>query len=267
MATDDAIHAPWRALLNTAERNAVVIGNEVINDAVLGKSVTSAVSPYFSQSDAANFVRDQYAKTDDACRALRTKAAGVMRAFGLAEGWDNDDLKAADEELWSDLTRAIAVAAETNKKRIEVRDLEREAYDNAIDVIDTCSGIAALRHLSEFRCEGDAFCTAYVAALSIADTLIGKSIKHKGIKLLSDFLQFCIGAKPAYREVDVYAFSKTAYGIGRTMGIENTVALQQALLLAIKKNSSMPSQLRPQLDIPEDKALAARINPDGWRGA
>jgi hypothetical protein len=82
------------------------------------------------------------------------------------------------------------------------------------------------------------------------------------MKLLSDFLQYCIGAKPAYREVDVYAYSKTAFGIGRTMGIESTGALQQALILAIKKNTSMPAQLRPQLDIPEDKTLASRAHPD-----
>jgi hypothetical protein len=264
MAADDAINAPWRALLETAEKNAAIIGNEVINDAVLGKSVTSAVSPYFSQSDAANFLRDQYAKADDACRDLRFKAASVMRAFGLADDWDTDDLKAADEELWSKLMNAIALAAETNKKRMDAREIERESLDNAIDVIDTCAGIAALRHLNEFRCEGDAFCTAYIASLSIADTLIGKSIKRKGVKQMSDFLQFCIGAKPPYREVDIYAYSKTAFGIGRTMGIESTPALQQALILAIKKNTTMPSQLRPQLDIPEDKTLAARTKSDHW---
>lgn len=262
MPTEDTLNAPWRSLLATAEKNAAIVANEVINDAVLGKSVTSAVSPYFSQSDAANFLRDQYAKADDVCRELRTKAAGVMRSFGLADDWDTDDLKAADEELWSSFTRATAVAAETNKKRIDARDLEREALDNAIDVIDTCAGIAALRHLSEFRCEGDAFCTAYIAALSIADTLIGKSIKQKGVKSLSDFLQFCIGAKPPYREVDVYAYSKTAFGIGRTMGIENSAALQQALLVAIKKNTSMPAQLRPQFDIPEEKTLGNLIDFD-----
>ena len=262
MAADDALNAPWRALLKTAEKNAVIIGNEVINDAVLGKSVTSAVSPYFSQSDANNFLRDQYAKADDACRELRARAASVMRAFGLADDWDTDDLKAADEDLWTSFMRATALAAETNRKRIEARELEREAFDNALDVIDTCAGIATLRHLSEFRCEGDAFCTAYVAALSIADTLIGKSIKQKGLKLLSDFLQFCVGTKPAYREVDVYAHSKTAFGIGRTMGIETAAALHQALILAIKKNTSMPSQLRPQLDVPEDKSIGNLVNFD-----
>jgi|GEM_PF-1995008 hypothetical protein len=262
MAADDAINAPWRALLKTAEKNAVIIGNEVINDAVLGKSVTSAVSPYFSQSDANNFLREQFAKADDTCRELRVKAAGVMRAFGLADDWDNDDLKAADEELWSKLMHSISLASDINRKRIDARDLERESFDNAIDVIDTCAGIAALRHLNEFRCEGDAFCTAYVASLSIAETLIGKSIKQKGMKQLSDFLQFCIGTKTPYRDVDLYAHSKTAFGIGRTMGIESTAALQQALLLAIKKNTSMPSQLKPQLDIPEDSTLASRANPD-----
>ena len=262
MPTDDTLNDPWRSLLATTEKNAAIVANEVINDAVLGKSVTSAVSPYFSQSDAANFLRDQYAKADDTCREVRNQAAGVMRAFGLADDWDADDLKAADEALWENFMRVTAVAADTNKKRIEARDMERESFDNAIDVIDTCAGIAALRHLSEFRCEGDAFCTAYIAALSIADTLIGKSIKHKGIKLLSDFLQYCIGAKPPYREVDVYAYSKTAFGIGRTMGIENTAALQQALILAIKKNTSMPSQLRPQFDIPEDKTLGNLVDFD-----
>ena len=261
-ADDETSNAPWRDLLKTAEKNAVIIGNEVINDAVLGRSVTSAVSPYFSQSDTANFLRDQYAKTDDACRDLRNRAAAVMRAFGLADEWDSQDLKAADEDLWAKLTQATTLAADTNKKRTEARELEREAFDNALDVIDTCSGIACLRHLSEFRCEGDAFCTAYIASLSIADTLIGKSIKHKGMKLLADFLQFCVGDKPPYREVDVFAYSKSMFGIGRTMGIENTAALQQALILAIKKNTTMPSQLRPQLDIPEEKTLAHRAHID-----
>ena len=265
MLPDDAINAPWRhLLLTTAEKNAVIIGNEVINDAVLGKSVTSAVSPYFSQSDATNFLRDQYAKADDTCRDLRTQAAGVMRTFGVAEGWDSDDLKAADEDLWSRLMQATARAGDINKQRNEARELEREALANAIDVIDTCAGIAALRHLNEFRCEGDAFCGAYMAALSIADTLIGKSIKHKGVKLLSDFFQFCVGTKAPYREVDIYSFSKTVSGIGHTMGIENTAAMQQALLLAIKKNASTPSQLRPQLDIPEDNTLAGRRNRENW---
>jgi len=186
----------------------------------------------------------------------------VMRAFGLADEWDADDLKAADEELWTQFMRVTTQAAEINKKRAEAKELEHEAFDNAIDVIDTCAGIAALRHLSEFRCEGDAFCTAYVAALSIADTLIGKSIKKKGMKLLTDFLQYAIGARPPYREVDVYAYSKTAFGIGRTMGIENTATLQTALVLAIKKNTSMPSQLRPQFDIPEDKTIGNLIDFD-----
>ena len=252
MPAEDKLTAPWRSLLLTAEKNAAIISNEVINDAVLGKSVTAAVSPYFSHNDNAVFLRDEFAAADEACRDARIKAAGVMRAFGLADDWDQFDLKAADEEMWATFMRVTVHAAATNKKRVEAKELERQSFDNAIDVIDTCAGIATLRHLSEFRCEGDAFCTAYVAALSIADTLIGKSMKAKGMKALSDFLQFCVGTKAAYRECDFYAFSKTAFGIGRTMGIESTNALRTALILAIKKNTSTPSQLRPHMEVPED---------------
>lgn len=264
MPADDTLNAPWRSLLATSEKNAAIISNEVINDAVLGKSVTAAVSPYFSHNDTAGFLRDEYAAADEACRDVRVKAAGVMRAFGLADDWDSDDLKAADEVLWATFMRVTGHAAATNKKRAEAKVLERESLDNAIDVIDTCAGIATLRHLGEFRCEGDAFCTAYVAALSIAETLIGKSIKQKGMKLLSDFLQFCVGTKPVYRECDVYAYSKTAFGIGRTMGIENTPALREALILAIKKNSSTPSQLKPHIDAPvaDDKGIGNLIDFD-----
>jgi hypothetical protein len=262
MADDEKLTGPWRDLLRTAEKNAVIISNEVINDAVLGKSVTAAISPYFSHADKSNFLRDEFAAADKACRETRTKAAGVMRAFGLADDWDQDDLKAADEELWATFMRVTGHAAATNKKRAEAKALERESFDNAIDVIDTCAGIATLRHLSEFRCEGDAFCTAYVAALSIADTLIGKSMKTKGMKLLTDFLEFTVGSKPAYRECDVYAHSKTAFGIGRTMGIENTPALRAALILAIKKNSSTPSQIKPHMEVPDDKSMGNLIDFD-----
>ncbi|HEY8024346.1 MAG TPA: hypothetical protein VIF60_07260 [Burkholderiaceae bacterium] len=262
MAAEDKLTAPWRSLLQNAEKNAAIISNEVINDAVLGKSVTAAISPYFSHADNANFLRDEFAAADKECRETRSKAAGVMRAFGLADDWDPDDLKAADEDLWATFMRVTGHAAATNKKRAEARELERESFDNAIDVIDTCAGIATLRHLGEFRCEGDAFCAAYIAALSIAETLIGKSIKSKGMKVLSDFLQFTVGSKPAYRECDIYAFSKTAFGIGRTMGIENTVALRAALILAIKKNSSTPSQIKPHMEIPDDNSIGNLIDFD-----
>ena len=239
----------WQSLFTTVEKNAAIISNEVINDAVLGKSVTAAVSPYFAQADANAFLRDKFADADSACREVRAKAADVMRAFGLAKDWQMDDLKAADEVLWGVLSRAMADASALNAQRVDAKKFERELLENAIDIIDTCSGIAALRHLNEFRCEGDAFCTAYVAALSIADYMIGKSMKTKGLRILTDFLKFSMGLKPAYRNCDIYGSSKTAVGIGRTIGIESTNALGAALILAIKKNSTTPSQLRPQMQV------------------
>jgi hypothetical protein len=248
MSAEDNLPALWQSLLATAEKNAAIISNEVINDAVLGKSVTAAVSPYFSKSDTAAFLRDEFATADLACRDVRTKAAVVMRAFGLANDWDMDDLKAADEQLWTAMNQAIENAATLNRKRAEAKILARELLDNAIDVIDTCAGISTLRHFNEFRCEGDAFCTAYVAALSIADSMIGKSMKAKGIKALSDFLQYSVGLKAPYRDCDIYAVSKTAFGIGRTIGIDSTGALGTALILAIKKNASTASQLRPHIE-------------------
>lgn len=246
---EDNLLTLWKRLLTTVEKNAAVIANEVINDAVLGKSVTAAVSPYFAQADAAVFLREKFAAADDACRTARAKAAVVMRAFGLAQDWDQEDLKAADEELWGIVRSATENAATLNRQRAEAKALERELLDNAIDVIDTCSGIATLRHLGEFRCEGDAFCTAYVAALSIADCMIGKSMKAKGMKVLSDFLKFSVGLKPAYRDCDIYVSNKTVFGIGRTIGIDNTSALGAALIQAIKKNAATPSQLRPHIEM------------------
>jgi hypothetical protein len=169
MPAEHTLTAPWQNLLATAEKNAAIISNEVINDAVLGKSVTAAVSPYFAQADTTAFLREEFAKADEACRAVRAKAADVMQAFGLAQDWGDEDLNAADPDLWQELNRVTDHAATVNRKRLDAQAHKAELFANAIDVIDTCSGIATLRHLKEFRCEGDAFCTAYVAALSIAD--------------------------------------------------------------------------------------------------
>jgi hypothetical protein len=243
----DNLPAPWQNLLATVEKNAAIISNEVINDAVLGRSVTAAVSPYFAQADATTFLRDKFADADTACREARAKAEVVMRAFGLPDEWDLADLKAADEQLWGVLARAIGDAEALNRKRAQAKTLERELLDNAIDVIDTCSGIAALRHIGEFRCEGDAFCTAYVAALSIAENMVGRSMRAKGMKVLTDFVKLSLGLKEPYRTCDIYFNSKTAFGIGRTVGIDNTGALSAALMLAIKKNAATPSQLRPHI--------------------
>lgn len=250
MPAEDNLPALWQSLLVTAEKNAAVISNEVINDAVLGKSVTSAVSPYFAQADKAAYLRDEFAAADQACHDLRAKAVDVMCAFGLPDEWDQADLKAADEDLWRAINQSIEHASTLNRKRVEAKKLSNELLDNAIDVIDTCSGIATLRHLNEFRCEGDAFCTAYVAALSIANYLIGRSMKVKGMKVLSDFLQYSVGTKTPYRGCDIYANNKTVFGIGRTMGIDSTNALSTALILAIKKNSTTASHLKPHIDLP-----------------
>jgi hypothetical protein len=236
---------PWQNLLANAEKNASIISAEVIKDAVLGRSITAAISSYFAQADSASFLREEFARADTACRDARTKAAEVMRAFGLAQHWQQDDLKAADEELWASLARLTANAAEFNQKRTKAASQERELFENAIDVIDTCTGIATLRHLQEFRCEGDAFCAAYVTSLSIADNMIGKSLKLKGLKILSNFVQYSLGLKPAYRDCDIYFHSKSIFGLGRTMGIDDTNAMHTALLLAIKKNAKMPSRVRP----------------------
>jgi len=236
---------PWQKLLATAEKNASIISAEVITDPVLGKSITAAVSAYFSQADSASFLRQEFAALDTACRDLRAKASTTMRAFGVPDHWQMHDLKAADEGLWSRLGRRTAETAEVNRKRTQAKMQEREFLDNALDVIDTCAGIAALRHIHEFRCEGDAFCAAYVAALSIADNMIGKTIKSKGLQILSHFMQYSLGLKQAYRECDIYSHSKTAFGIGRTMGIDDTDALHVALRLAIEKNAKMPSRVRP----------------------
>jgi hypothetical protein len=238
MAAEDNLPALWQGLVATAEKNAVIVANEVINDAVLGKSVTSAVSPFFASADKSSYLRDE--------------AAATMQRCGLDE-WDMDDLKAADEDLWRAMNQATEHASLMNRKRLEAKTQVTTLRDNAIDVIDNCAGIATLRHLNEFRCEGDAFCTAYVSALSIADYMIGKSLKANGMKVLTDFLQFTVGVKAAYRHCDVYTSNKTIFGIGRTLGIESTNALSTALILAIKKNATMPSQLKPQIELPTDK--------------
>jgi hypothetical protein len=233
----DNASTPWRSLLVVAEKNASLISTELINDAVLGKSVTAAVSSYFSQADAMTFLREEFAAADLACRDVRAKAASVMRAFGLAQDWDQDDLKVADEELWVTLRHVTENASTTNRKRSEAKLLEREVLDKAIDEIDTCTGIVALRHRGEFKCDGDAFCAAYIAALSTADGMIGNAIKITGVKILSEFLQYSMGVKVGYRDYDIYAESKTAARIGLTIGIENANSLRAALIVAIKKNS------------------------------
>lgn len=252
MPAEDNLPALWQGLVATAEKNAVIISNEVINDSVLGKSVTSAVSPYFASADKSSYLRDEFAAADQACHDLRAKVAATMERCGL-EDWDEDDVKAADEDLWRAMNQATEHASLLNRKRLEAKTKVQSLRDNAIDVIDNCAGIATLRHLNEFRCEGDAFCTAYVSALSIADYMIGKSVKASGMKMLSDFLQFVVGVKAAYRNCDVYASNKTIFGIGRTLGIENTNDLSTALILAIRKNATMPSQLKPQIELPVDK--------------
>jgi hypothetical protein len=252
MPIANKLTTPWQSLLATAEKNAAIISNEVINDAVLGKSVTAAVSPYFAQADTAAFLRDEFAKADTACRDVRAKAADVMRAFGLTQDWDDSDLKAADEALWQELKRVTEHAAKLNRKRADAHVHKSDLFANAIDVIDTCAGIASLRHLKEFRCEGDAFCTAYIAALSIADCMIGKSLKANGMKTLSDFLQFLLGLTTSVRDCDIYSVSKTAVDIGSALGIGNSNALGIALILAIKKNSKTPSQLQPHIKMPGD---------------
>lgn len=253
MPAEDNLPALWQGLVATAEKNAVIISNEVINDAVLGKSVTSAVSPYFASADKSAYLRDEFAAADQACHDLRAKAAATMVRFGLTGEWESDDLKAADEDLWRAMNQSMENASLLNRKRLDAKAQVQSLRDNAIDVIDNCAGIATLRHLNEFRCEGDAFCTAYVSALSIADYMIGKSIKASGMKVLTDFLQFTVGIKAAYRNCDVYANNKTIFGIGRTLGIESTNALSTALILAIKKNATMASQLKPQIELAIDR--------------
>ncbi|HXA48448.1 MAG TPA: hypothetical protein VNW52_12510 [Burkholderiaceae bacterium] len=256
MPIENMLSAQWQNLLATAEKNAAIIAHEVINDAVLGRSVTAAVSPYFAQADISAFLREEFAKADETCHRVRAKAVEVMRSFGLPQDWDLDDLKAADEDLWQELNSATAHAAGLNRKRAQAHAHKAELFANAIDVIDTCSGIATLRHLKEFRCEGDAFCTAYVAALSLADSMVGKAIKASGMRILSDFLQFLLGLKTPVRDCDMYAVSKTAVDVGNALGIVNTNALGIALMLAVKKNTKTPSQLQPHSHMSSDGHIA-----------
>ena len=244
---------PWQSLLETAEKNAEIIANEVMNDAVLKKSIAVVISPYSAQSNTVALLRDEYTKADLACRDARNKASERMLGLGMSN-WQHDDVKAVDGPLWASLRHSIDSAQATNKKRDQAEAVERQLLNNAIDVINNNVAIAALRHEGEFRCKGDTFCCAYIAALSVTDSLLGKSFKAKGMKLIADFLQNEAGESAQSRDADIYLQSKTALGIGRAIGIESANNLREAMTLAIKKNLTKPSQLRVSVRAPARNA-------------
>jgi hypothetical protein len=238
---------PWQNLLTAAEKNAAIIADEVLADVLLGKSVVSAVSAYFAQVDQMNLMRDRFATADRACQNVRARVPVVMRAVAGDHEWDEDDLKAADKELWESLSRAIADAAECNRKRVEAKSKESELYDDTIGVIGLCCSIASQRHRDEFICEGDTFCAAYIAALSVMDKVIGRHTREKGMKVLIDFLQYSLGMRPRPRGSDIYASSKTVAAIGTAMGIEDPNGLRELLMEALTQSATQSSRLQAHM--------------------
>lgn len=229
---------PWQALLHSVVESASPIVEEILSDAVLGESIATAVGNFESHHEKLAALRDKFAKADELCMNLRREARDLMSQSGYGSDWTNDDIQAVDAQLAIALKGAAANAADINKMRSEASNLDNQLLARAVDEISLCSSIAVLRNIEKYQCEGEAFCVAYLATSMVREKSVRDVPARKAADALADWLQYAIGVKTRVVEYDIYAHSRIAAGIGRGMGIANSVALRIALIEAMKKARS-----------------------------
>ncbi len=180
-------------------------------------------------------MREKFAKADQFCTDLRREARDLMSQSGFGPEWSADDIQAVDAQLAIALKEAAANAAAINKMRAEASALDNQMLGRAVDEISLCASIAVLRNIEKYHCEGEAFCVAYLATALVREKSVNDLPAKKAQDALADWLQYAIGMKTRVVEYDIYAHSRVAAGIGRGMGIANSVALRIALIEAMKK--------------------------------
>ena len=227
---------PWRTLLQSAQDSASPIVDEILSDAVLGDSIGAAVVGFQSHHEKLGTMREKFAKADQLCADLRREARDLMSQSGYGPDWSSDDIQAVDAQLAIALKEAAANASAINKMRAEASALDNQLLGRAVDEISLCSSIAVLRNIEKYQCEGEAFCVAYLATAMVRERSVHDLPAKKAVDALGDWLQYAIGVKTRVVEYDIYAHSRVAAGIGRGMGIANSVALRIALIEAMKKS-------------------------------
>ncbi len=214
---------------------AAPIAEEILSDAVLGESITISVTGFRSHHEQLSALREKFAKADQLCSELRREARELMRQSGYGPEWSADDIHAVDAQLAIALKEAAANAESINKMRSQASALDNQMLGRAVDEISLCSSIAVLRNIEKYQCEGEAFCVAYLATAVVREKSVNDLPAKKAQDALADWLQYAIGVKTRVVEYDIYAHSRVAAGIGRGMGIANSVALRIALIEAMKK--------------------------------
>ncbi|HEY8023193.1 MAG TPA: hypothetical protein VIF60_01415 [Burkholderiaceae bacterium] len=236
--------SPWRALMQIVAREAELIAEEIMADAVLGESIATCVSRFKSHHEKLSSMREKFAKADQLCADLRREARQAMRQRGHNHEWNDDNVDSVDGQLAMSLKEAAANAAAINKMRSEASMLDNQLLARAIDEIALCASISVLRNIEKYSCQGEAFCVAYLATGLVRESTLEDLPAMKAAEALSDWLQYSIGVKTRVVEVDIYAHSRIACGIGRGMGISNNVALRIALIEAMKKTPGLDSPAR-----------------------
>ena len=235
----DAVHEgaspPWQMLLHDVVESAAPIAEEILSDAVLGESIAISVANFQSHHEKLAALREKFAKSDQLCADLRREARELMSQSGYGPDWSGDDIQAVDAQLAIALKEAAANASAINKMRAEASALDNQLLGRAVDEISLCSSIAVLRNIEKYRCEGEAFCVAYLATAVVREKSVHDLLAKKAHDALADWLQYAVGVKTRMVEYDIYAHSRVAAGIGRGMGIANSVALRIALIEAMKK--------------------------------
>ncbi|HEX7640892.1 MAG TPA: hypothetical protein VF472_01655 [Burkholderiaceae bacterium] len=226
---------PWKVLLHSVVESASPIVEEILSDAVLGESIATAVGSFESHHEKLAALRHQFAKADELCVNLRREARDLMSQSGYGPDWSSDDIQAVDGQLAIALKEAAANASDINKMRAEASALDNQLLGRAVDEISLCASIAVLRNIEKYQCEGEAFCVAYLATAMVREKSVRDVPAGKAVDALADWLQYAIGVKTRVVEYDIYAHSRVASGIGRGMGIANSVALRIALIEAMKK--------------------------------
>jgi hypothetical protein len=235
-AANQSLASPWRTLLLAAEESATLIAEEILSDAVLGESIASSSGNFHSHHEKLTALREKFAKADQLCAGLRREARELMRQNGYDADWGQEEIEAVDAQLAIALKEAGANAAAINKMRAEASTLDNQLLGRAIDEISLCASISVLRNIEKFSCEGEAFCVAYVTTGLVREKVVEDLPASKASEALAEWLQYAIGVKTRVVEYDIYAHSRVAAGIGRGMGITNSVALRIALIEAMKKS-------------------------------
>jgi len=227
--------SPWQMLLQNVTESAAPIVEEILSDAVLGESIATSVANFRSHHEQLNALREKFAKSDQLCSDLRQEARELMRQSGYGLEWSSEDIQSVDAQLAIALKEAAANAAAINKMRAEASALDNQMLGRAVDEISLCSSIAVMRNIEKYHCEGEAFCVAYLATALVREKSVNDLPAKKAQDALADWLQYAIGVKTRVVEYDIYAHSRVAAGIGRGLGIANSVALRIALIEAMKK--------------------------------